>query len=94
MDYDFTVYIEPCVVTDYVASLQVIEIRYALNTPTLTDGSYVFDEQPFCGYAETVTFMNLPALVTHNLATSDFTIQKTNDPSIVGFYIVNIKSSI
>ena len=42
-EYDFTVYIEPCVVTDYVATLQVTEIRYALNTPPLTDGSYVFD---------------------------------------------------
>ena len=85
---------EPCVVTDYVASLQVIEIRYALNTPALTDGNYVFDEVPFCGYTETVTLTNLPVFVMHNLAASDFTVPKTNDPSLVGSYVVNIKSSI
>lgn len=42
-EYDFTVYIEPCVVTDYVATLQVTEIQYDLNTPALTDGNYIFD---------------------------------------------------
>ena len=80
--------------TDYVASLQVIDITYVLNTPTLTDGNYVFDEVPFCGYAETVTLTNLPVFVTHNLATSDFTVPETNDLSLIGSYIVNIKSSI
>ena len=57
-EYEFTIYINPCIVTDYIASLQVTEIRYVLNSPTLTDGHYIFDEVPFCGYPETVSFTN------------------------------------
>lgn len=64
----------PCIVTDYIDSLRVIEIRYALGEPSLQDGDYIFDEVPFCGYPETVTLMNLPAFVTHNGAGSDFTV--------------------
>lgn len=58
----FTLFIEPCVVTDYVDTTTIIEIYYPLGTPDLTDGYYVFDEVPgFCGYPETVTLTNLPA---------------------------------
>jgi len=64
----------PCVVTDYVDTQQVTEILYVLGTPDLTEGSYIFDELPFCGYPETVTLTNLPAFVTHNAGTSDFTV--------------------
>ena len=81
-------------VTDYVASLKVTDITYVLNTPTFTGGNYIFDEQPFCGYTETVALTNLPVFVTHNLATSDFTVPATNDLSLIGSYVVNIKSSI
>ena len=80
--------------TDYVASLKVTDITYVLNAPTLTGGNYVFDEQPFCGYIETVTLTNLPVFVTHNVATSDFTVPEINDLSLIGSYTVNIKSSI
>ena len=33
--FDFTVYLTPCQITDYVDTLRVIEIRYVLGTPDL-----------------------------------------------------------
>jgi hypothetical protein len=84
----------PCIVTSYVNTLQVTEIIYVLGTPELTDGNYIFDELPFCGYLETVTLTNLPAFVTHNAGTSDFTVPLNGDLSLIGEYTVNIDSSI
>ena len=47
-----------------------------------------------CGYSETVTVKNLPAFALHNQATSDFTILKNNDPSLLAEYVVTLKSEI
>ena len=38
-----TVYMEPCVVTNYSDTVRVVELRYTLDTPDLTDGFYQFD---------------------------------------------------
>lgn len=76
-EYDFEIEIGGCLLTDYVATTKVTEIRYQLNSPTLTDGYYQFDEVPVCGYPEVVTFTNyapVASFMTHNVATSDFTI--------------------
>ena len=72
--FNFKLYMQQCIVTSYVASQKVSEIRYQLESPSLTDGRYVFDEVPFCGYSETITLEGLPSFVTHNVSTSDFTI--------------------
>ena len=48
--FNFDLYMNPCLVTSYVATQKVTEIRYALGTPNLTDGLYIFDEMPLCGY--------------------------------------------
>ena len=60
----------------------------------MTDGSYQFDETPFCGYEETVTISNLPSFVIHNENSSDFTINSTNDLDLIGEYPVTIRSEI
>ena len=73
-EHDFTVFIEPCLVTNYEATTIVDVIVYNVNQATLTDGFYVFDENPVCNYPETVTVKNLPAFATHNELSSDFTI--------------------
>ena len=57
-------------------------------------GPYTFDEEPFCGYPETVTLTNLPTFLTHNEDSSDFTVQESSDLSLIGEYTVNIKSEI
>ena len=73
----------------------MIDLYYIIGASALTSSNYVFDEMPiFCGYPETVTLSNLPAFVTHNESSSDFTIPKTIDLALIGEYIVNIKSSI
>ena len=73
-EHDFIVYMEPCLITSYDATTKVTVIVYNVNQATLTDGKYVFDETPFCGYQETVIVTNLPAFATHDEGTSDFTI--------------------
>jgi hypothetical protein len=72
----------------------VTEIHYVLGTANLTDGHYVFDEVPFCGYSETVSLVGLPSFATHNLSTSDFTVPLNGDLSLIGEYVVTIKSEI
>ena len=93
MTYTFNIYVEPCLVTDYVASTQITQIVYNVNEPTKTGGLYVFDEIPGCGYAETVTLTNLPAFVTHIPANSNFEVF-TDQLSDIGSYTVTIRSEI
>ena len=60
----------------------------------MTDGFYVFDEDPVCNYPESVTLTDLPNFVTHNEGSSDFTIPQTGDLSLLGEYPVTIRSEI
>ena len=47
----FTVFIEPCPVTDYSVTPASIEpIIYVLGDPTFTFGEYFFTETEACGY--------------------------------------------
>ena len=93
-EHEFTVFIEPCLVSTYLATTQVIAIVYNVNQATLTDGFYVFDETPVCNYPETVTVTNLPVFANHNEPTSDFTIPQNNDLSLIGEYTVTLRSEI
>lgn len=60
----------------------------------MTDGSYVFDETPFCGYPESVSVLDLPSFVVHNEDSSDFLIPQTSDLGLIGEYTASIKSAI
>ena len=96
VEYDFTVFIEPCIVNTYLATLEVADISYNIGASELTNVSpYVFDEDPVCGYPETVTLTDLPVFVTHNGPTSDdFTVPFNNDLALIGSYVVTIRSEI
>ena len=94
VEYDFIILIEPCLVNTYTDTTTITRIVYNIGALTLTDGLYVFDEDPVCNYPETVTLNNLPTFVTHNEASSDFTIPQTGDLSLLGEYTVTIKSAI
>lgn len=78
----------------YVDTLQVGTIVYNIGQPDLTAGDYIFDENPQCGYPETVTITNLPVWATHNEPTSDFTIPKQTSLALLGFYTARIRSEI
>ena len=93
-EHEFIVFMEPCLITSYDATTQVTVIVYNVNQATLTDGNYVFDETPFCGYPETVTVTDLPTFATHNEPSSDFTIPQNNDLDLIGEYTVTLKSEI
>ena len=60
----------------------------------LNVSKYIFVEDPICQYPETVTLTNLPEFIVHNEDTSDFTLAKNTNLSIIGSYIVTIKSEI
>ena len=66
VEYDFIIRVEPCLVTTYKDTTKVISITYNIGAPDLTDGLYVFDDNPICNYPETVTLSNLPFFVNHN----------------------------
>ena len=93
-EYEFTVFMEPCLVSTYEATTMVTVIVYNVNQATLTDGLYIFDEDPVCNYPETVTVTDLPVFATHNEQNSDFTILQNNDLSLIGEYTVTLKSEI
>ena len=94
VEYDFIIYIEPCLVSTYEATKKVQVIVYNVGQPDKTDGYYVFDESPVCNYPETVTLRDLPAFVQHNEPTSDFTIPLNRNLDIIGGYTVTIRSEI
>ena len=76
VEYEFKIFIEPCLVTTYLATLEVADISYNIGAPEILGvGSYIFDESPVCGYTETVTLTNLPIFVLDNWpASDDFTV--------------------
>ena len=95
-EYTFTIYIEPCLVNKYLASLEVEDLIYNIGAPEMPNvGAYVFDEDPVCNYPETVKLTTLPTFVTHNAPVSDdFTIPQTADLNLIGQYPVTIRSEI
>ena len=94
VEYDFIVFIEPCLVTSYDATSTVTKIVYNIAQADLTAGYYQFDETPVCNYPETVTVTDLPVWSIHNEPSSDFTIPQNNDLSLIGEYIVTLRSEI
>ena len=67
-------FVEPCLVSAYEATKKVSKIVYNVNQATLTDGHYIFDEDPICNYPEFAFVYGLPDFATHNESSSDFTI--------------------
>ena len=65
--YDFTIYIEPCKITNFEATIVVPTLTYQLNSNAVTSNYYLFEQTPaVCNYPQTVTTENLPDFVTHN----------------------------
>ena len=94
VEYDFVIQIEECTVNSYTADKVITSFSYHIGAPEFTSLKYSFIETPACQYPETVTLTNLPAFVTHNELTSDFTIPQNTDLSIIGSYTVGLRSEI
>jgi hypothetical protein len=95
-EYDFTIFVEPCQVTSYSVSLEVVDISYNLGSAGLLNvGPYAFSQEPACGYSDVVTLKNLPLFVTHNTpVSSDFSIPMTSELALLGSYTVTVRSEI
>ena len=94
VEYDILILIEPCLINSYTDTTTVSLIVYNIGAPDLTDGFYVFDEDPVCNYPETVTVTNLPTWSIHNEPSSDFTIPLNSDLNLIGEYTVTLRSEI
>ena len=96
VEYDFTIFIEPCVVSSFTAAQEVSDISYIIGQADLVNvGEYIFVESPVCNYPQTVTLTNLPIFLTHNApASNDFTLPKTSDLSLLGEYTITIRAEI
>ena len=93
-EHTFNVLINPCKVVSIDPKVFAAELFYNINQPTKTGAYYEFEQSPACGYPQTVTILDLPAFVTHNDASSEFTILKSSDGSLVGEYTVTIRSEV
>ena len=93
-EHAFTVFIQPCLVSTYEATTIVNAIIYNVNQALLIDGFYAFDIAPVCNYPQIVTVTNLPSFANHNEPSSDFTIPQNNNLSLIGEYIVTLRSEI
>ena len=78
----------------YTADKIIDVISYNIGAQSLTSQKYSFVEEPSCNYPETVTFSNLPDFVTHNEDSSDLLIPQNLDLSLIGSYLVTIRSEI
>ena len=94
--YQFTVFVEPCLVSFYTSTLKVDDIFYKIGTTALKNVSpYTFDESPVCNYPEKVTLTNLPTFVTHNApTTADFSVPFNSNISLIGSFTITIRSEI
>ena len=94
VQYDFPIKIQPCQVTTYTRNQVAGPIYFGVGAPDRTDGAYSFGEDPICNYDETVTVSGLPSFVSHNSSNSDFTLTEISDLSLIGEYVITIKSQI
>lgn len=95
VEYDFIVIIEPCIVDSYEDTLTAATIEYAIGSLALANVSpFEFTQFSNCGYKETVTTTNLPAFVTHNMATYDFSVPQNSDLTLIGLYYVTLEGVI
>ena len=94
LEEEITVMVNPCQVNDYTLTSAVDSIEYEIGSARLTDGFYIFDENPYCNYQETVTVTNMPEFMTHDEINSEFTISIVTDLSKIGSYVITIKSEI
>ena len=80
--------------TTYQASQVLTSFTYHIGSADAISGQYSFDEDKPCGYEETVTIEGLPDFISHNAASSDFTIATNSDLGLIGSYTVTVKSQI
>ena len=68
---------------------------YSLGEPTLTEGTYLFEDQPNnCGYNQVTTVTGTPSFSTLDEVNRAVTVPQTTDYFLIGEYPVNIKSTI
>lgn len=92
IEYAFTVEILPCVISSF-SSNTIPDVELATNDPSFTTNKMLFTQSPICNYAETLSMTTLPAFITYNEATKDFTIEGL-DTNAVGIYTIEVQSEI
>lgn len=87
--------INPCSVASYASIQMQPDMYYVLGDPTLTEGTYFFEDQPNnCGYEQVTVITGDTSFSTHDETNREFTIPQTFDYSLVGEYPFQITSTI
>ena len=63
ISYDFTVTINPCMVTNFVGASSIHTSSTFLGADPIEIGSYLFTQTPSCNYKEKITLQNAPDFV-------------------------------
>ena len=86
----------PCVVTEFKAVSDPIDDKlYSLDEPGFTLGPYAFSQSPDCGYAQVITFENLPdaIFIEHDSIAKTLTVAQTSNLAFLGIYNIVIRST-
>ena len=88
---EFELRVEACTVLTFEAIQRPADaVDYTLGQPSFDTDAYEFQQTPDCGYATTISFVDLPGepLVTHNEVDRTLTIAKSSDQDFIGIYNV------
>ena len=69
-----TIIINPCQVSSFTGSASVSSLDYLLGSETETNFDLDFVQVNACGYAQKLTFIDLPDFMTFSIITKEFTI--------------------
>jgi len=69
-----TIIINPCQVSSFTGSASVSSLDYLLGGETETNFDLDFVQVNACGYAQKLTFIDLPDFMTFSIITKEFTI--------------------
>ena len=84
----------PCQISDFYASPRAEDASYIVGSPAELVGSYGLTQEPACGYEETTSVTNLPAMIEHEAAEFRFRVNEQSDNANIGAYTITIRSEI
>ena len=90
----FTVTVNPCQVTSLTALLLNVPISYTVRSEATYGADYSFNQEPNCGYPQTLTFISAPPdFMEHLESEQRFSVQ-TSDPNDEQTYTIRMQSEI
>ena len=91
----FALSVNPCIITDFSSPTNDGSvIPYTLGDPGIAFGSFIFEQNPACGYTEEVKASGLPSFITLDTANKQLILTETSDISFVQTFNIEVASQI